>query len=156
MKRLIPTHEKWLMSYLDQYDVKLYSNELFLETRDWINTEQMYGNLYVIFSIETLNITPVLSFQNQVFKYKRRKVTLLALLFHSVVHVHLLQSGLKMMYLHSRFPSTSSSLTRAADFVHFIFFVWCEVLCFISCKPFKIYAEVYFSPMCQAPTCPYG
>lgn len=57
------------MSYLDQYDVKLYSNELFLETRDWINSEQMYGNLYVIFSIETLNITPVLSFQNQVFKH---------------------------------------------------------------------------------------
>lgn len=48
MKWLIRTHEKRLMSYLDQYAVKLYSTELFLETRGWINSHSKHMEIFVL------------------------------------------------------------------------------------------------------------
>lgn len=48
MKWLIRTHEKRLMSYLDQYAVKLYSTELFLETRGWINSHSKRMEIFVL------------------------------------------------------------------------------------------------------------
>lgn len=48
MKWLIPTHKKRLMSYLDQYVVKLYAAELFLGTRGWINTYSRCMHIYML------------------------------------------------------------------------------------------------------------